>query len=66
MAEPENHTLRLLQEIRQQGNAVRKDVESLSNEVQSLSNRVDSGFTEVKKRMDSLHQALNGESLLGR
>jgi uncharacterized protein YoxC len=59
MAEPENHTIRLLQDIRHQGDQMRKDIEGLAQ-------RVDSGFSDVKKRMDSLQQAVNGESVLGR
>jgi hypothetical protein len=59
MAEPENHTLRLLQEIR-------KDVQSLSERTDKLENKVDGGFARVDKRMDTLQQAMNGESLLGR
>ena len=59
MAEPENHTIRLLQEIRQQGT-------TLENRIDGLSKQVDNGFDEVKKRMDSLHKAINAESILGR
>jgi hypothetical protein len=52
MAEPENHTLYLLREIR--------------GDIDKLENKVDGGFARVDKRMDTLQQAMNGESLLGR
>lgn len=52
MAEPENHTLRLLREIR--------------SNIDKLENKVDNGFERLTKRIDSLQQAMNGESILGR
>lgn len=52
MAEPENHTLRLLREIR--------------SDLDKVENKVDSGFERVDKRMDGLQQGINGESVLGR
>jgi hypothetical protein len=51
MAEPENQTLHLLREIR--------------GDVKSLDKKVDGGFERVNKRIDSLQQAMIGESVLG-
>ena len=59
MAEPENHTLRLLQDIRRQGEETRADLASLRSEMAD-------GFARVDKRLDSMHRAINGESVLGR
>jgi hypothetical protein len=52
MADPENHTLHLLREIR--------------SDIDKLENKVDRGFERINKRMDSLQQAMTGESVLGR
>ncbi|HWN51114.1 MAG TPA: hypothetical protein VNO18_15060 [Xanthobacteraceae bacterium] len=52
MAAPENHTLRLLQEIR--------------GAVGALDSKVDRNHEELKERIESLRQAAFGESVLGR
>jgi hypothetical protein len=52
MAEPENHTIRILQEFRTEFREFRQ--ESRDN------------FSAINDRFDSLRQAINGESVLGR
>jgi polyhydroxyalkanoate synthesis regulator phasin len=52
MAEPENHTLHLLREIRAA--------------IEALSTRMEQNHSEMTTRMDSLRQAAFGESVLGR
>ena len=52
MAEPQNQTLPILREFREEFRAFRD---------QTASN-----FAEVRSRMDNIRQALNGESVLGR
>ncbi len=52
MAEPDNHTLRILQDVRQL--------------VKKLDEKVDKNHDELRSRMDNIRQALNGESVLGR
>jgi hypothetical protein len=52
MAEPENHTLRLLREIRVA--------------IGALDNKIDRNQEELQKRIDSIRQAMLGESVLGR
>jgi polyhydroxyalkanoate synthesis regulator phasin len=52
MAEPENHTLRVLREFREEFREFRKET--------------DGNFTELKDRIDSLARVVAGESVLGR
>jgi len=52
MADPENQTLRILREFREEFRAFREST--------------DKNFDGVRKRMDNIWQALNGESILGR
>jgi polyhydroxyalkanoate synthesis regulator phasin len=52
MAESENHTLRLPREIR--------------GAIGALDNKIDRNQEELQKRIDSLRQAMLGESVLGR
>lgn len=59
MTEPENHTLRLLQDIRREGQELRKSVDRLEG-------RLEKGFSDLSERLDSLRQAAFGESVLGR
>jgi uncharacterized small protein (DUF1192 family) len=63
MAEPENHTLRLLQEIR---GAIGALDGKLDDKIASLDNKIDRNHEELQKRIDSLRQAMLGESVLGR
>lgn len=58
MAEPENQTIHLLREIR-------GDVKSLEKKVDSGFEQVDKRFAQVDKRIDSLRQAMHGETVLG-
>jgi hypothetical protein len=51
MAEPENHTLRVLREFREEFREFRKET--------------DGNFTELKDRIDSLARVVAGESVLG-
>jgi hypothetical protein len=59
MAEPENQTLRLLREIRDQNDTTRGDLASLRTETRE-------GFESVNDRLKNLQQAMIGESVLGR
>jgi polyhydroxyalkanoate synthesis regulator phasin len=52
MAESENHTLRLLREIRAA--------------IGAMDSKIDRNQEELQKRVDSLRQAMLGESVLGR
>jgi len=63
MAEPENHTLHLLGELRTAIAALDSKVDGNHD---SLESKIDRNHEELKKRMDSLRQAINGESVLGR
>ena len=56
MAEPENHTLRLLREIR-------GAIGALDGK---LDDKIDRNQEELQKRIDSIRQAMLGESVLGR
>jgi len=59
MAEPENHTIRLLKEIRHQGEATQKELGELRTETRR-------GFEDIGDRLKNLQQAMIGESVLGR
>jgi hypothetical protein len=59
MAEPDNHTLRLLHEIRSQGDATQKGLDDLRREVTQ-------GFEHVREQLDHLSRLVRGESVLGR
>jgi polyhydroxyalkanoate synthesis regulator phasin len=59
MAEPENQTLRLLREIRRQGEANGAETEKLRTEMRE-------GFENISDRLKNLQQAMIGESILGR
>ena len=63
MAAPESHTFRLLREIR---GAVTALDNKLDNKVDGLDKKVDRNHEELKKRIESLRQAMLGESILGR
>jgi polyhydroxyalkanoate synthesis regulator phasin len=52
MAEPENQTLRLLRELREQGDSMHSEMRE--------------GFESVNERLKNLQQAMIGESVLGR
>src|SRR5260370_42108345 len=59
MAEPENHILRLLREIR-------GAIGTVDTRVDSLDKKVDRNHEELKQRIENLRQAAFGESVLGR
>ncbi len=59
MGEPENHTIRVLREIR-------VAVQALDGRFDTLGKKVDANHQDVKDRLKSLQQAINGESVLGR
>jgi hypothetical protein len=52
MAEPENQTLRLLRELR--------------DDVKNLEKKVDRNHEEIKEHLEALSKAFAGESILGR
>ena len=59
MAEPKDHTLRLLQDIR-------GAVQAVDSKVDRLGQKVDGNHEDLTKRISSLQQAMIGESVLGR
>ena len=63
MAEPENHTLHLLREIR---GAIAAFDSKFDGKITSLDHKIDRNHEELQKRIDSLRQAMLGESVLGR
>jgi chaperonin cofactor prefoldin len=65
MAEPIDHTLVLLREIRGAVAAVDNKVDALENKVDALENKVDRNHEDVVKRIENLRQAFLGESVLG-
>jgi len=69
MTEPENHTLRLLRELRDDIKALDKkldtEVSGLATKIGALDQRIDRNHEEVKKRLDSLRKAMVGENILG-
>jgi polyhydroxyalkanoate synthesis regulator phasin len=52
MADVENQTIHILRELR--------------TAIKALDDKVDHGFADTRSRMESLRQAINGESVLGR
>jgi hypothetical protein len=56
MADPENHTLHRLRELR-------NDIKMMD---ENLERKIDQNHEEVTKRLDSLQRAIVGESILGR
>jgi hypothetical protein len=52
MADVENQTIHILRELRAA--------------IKALDDKVDRGFADTRSRMESLRQAINGESVLGR
>jgi polyhydroxyalkanoate synthesis regulator phasin len=63
MAEPENHTLPLLREIR---GAIGALDSKADGKIAALDAKFDRNQEELQKRIDSLRQAMPGESVLGR
>ena len=59
MAEPENHTLHLLREIR-------GAIGTLDTRVDSLDTKIDRNHEELKRRVENIRQAAFGGSVLGR
>jgi chaperonin cofactor prefoldin len=59
MADPENQTLRVLRDIR-------GAIESMDQRLGGLSDKVDKNQEDLRSRLDSPRQAINGESVLGR
>ena len=54
MSEPENHTLHLLRELRE-------DVQKIDRKIDALDRKVESYHGVAQERVDSLTQALAGE-----
>lgn len=52
MSQPENHTLRVLREFRE--------------EFREFNTKTDKSFAQIQERFNSLQQAMLGESVLGR
>ncbi|MDQ2081751.1 hypothetical protein RA307_16320 [Xanthobacteraceae bacterium Astr-EGSB] len=63
MADPENQTLRLLRELREQSSQFRADMIGQNN---ALRAEMREGFEHVNERLKNLQQAMIGESVLGR
>jgi hypothetical protein len=66
MPEPENHTLRLLGEIRRQGDNTLKSLIDLRGDFESLRRDVTQGFEHLGERIEHLTRLVTGESVLGR
>jgi uncharacterized small protein (DUF1192 family) len=70
IAEPENHTLHLLREIRASIGALDSKMDgkitALDGKITALDNKIGRNHEELQKRIDSLRQAMLGESVLGR
>jgi hypothetical protein len=60
MAEPDNHTLRLLREIREHIARLENKLDGSAN---TLGRKIDSNHAEVTDRLDRLRQAMAGESV---
>jgi hypothetical protein len=56
MAEPENHTLRPLRELRD-------DIKGMEDR---LEKKIDRNHEEIKEHLEALRKAFAGESILGR
>jgi polyhydroxyalkanoate synthesis regulator phasin len=63
MKPPENHTLHLLRELR---SAIAALDSKLDDKVDSLDKKINRNHEELKERIDSIRQAMLGESVLGR
>ncbi len=63
MAEPENQSLRLPRELRDQNKSLRSDVLEQNS---SLRSEMREGFDNISERLKNLQQAMIGESILGR
>jgi FtsZ-binding cell division protein ZapB len=63
MAEPENQTLHLLRELREQNNDLRSDMQDQNS---GLRTEMREGFESVNERLKNLQQGMIGESILGR
>jgi hypothetical protein len=59
MADPENQTLRLLREMRKEAN-------EFDARFDRFEQKTDANFTSLHERLQSLQQAMIGESVLGR
>ena len=73
MNEPENHTLRLLREMRGDIQGVDRKMETLAREVRSvdekveaLDRKVDKNHAELKDGIENLARAFAGEGVLAR
>ncbi len=66
MADPDNHTLRLLREIRVAVAATSDKVDALNARITDLDSRMERNDADLGARIDRLRQAMTGESVLGR
>jgi polyhydroxyalkanoate synthesis regulator phasin len=66
MAEPDNHRLRLLREIRSQGEATKKGLDDLQREMGEFRKEATQAFEHVGERLEHLTRLVTGESVLGR
>jgi polyhydroxyalkanoate synthesis regulator phasin len=63
MAEPESHTLRMLQEMRAELHGFRTEAH---NDFDSVRREMIEGFTHLNERVEHLARLVSGESVLGR
>jgi hypothetical protein len=61
MTEPENHTLHLLREIREDIQKVDRKVDALDRKVDALDRKVDRNHDDLKERIGGLTRTLAGE-----
>ena len=66
MPEPENHTLRLLREIRRQGESTQKGLDATQKSLEDFRREMTQGFEHVGEQLDHLSRLVRGESVLGR
>ena len=59
MSEPQNHTIRLLREFR-------KEFKDFNGRFEDFRKHTGKSFAHLEERLDSLGQAVIGESVLGR
>jgi ABC-type transporter Mla subunit MlaD len=66
MAEPENHTLRLLREFREEMGDFRADMREFQVQTDRALNKVTADISEIKDKLDTLTRAVAGEIVQSR
>jgi len=66
MADPENHTLRLLREFREEMSEFRADMRGFQGHTGGALNRMTADISEIKDKLDTLTRAVAGEIVQSR